>query len=67
MVKRIAFFALFLFALFVLAVGITTVQVVANPLISMLGRAATASSRRVSSAPCGVTMRTDSTKSSIWV
>jgi len=38
-------FALFLFALFVLAVGITTVQVVANPLISMLGRAATASSR----------------------
>src|ERR1700719_1678360 len=38
-------FAMFLFALFVLAVGITTVQVVANPLISMLGRAATASSR----------------------
>src|SRR5450631_1833693 len=38
-------FVLFLFALFVLAVGITTVQVVANPLISMLGRAATASSR----------------------
>src|ERR1700730_9890430 len=38
-------FALFRFALFVLAVGITTVQVVANPLISMLGRAATASSR----------------------
>src|ERR1700692_24848 len=38
-------FALFLLALFVLAVGITTVQVVANPLISMLGRAATASSR----------------------
>jgi FHS family L-fucose permease-like MFS transporter len=38
-------FALFLFALFVLAVGITTVQVVANPLISMLGRPATASSR----------------------
>jgi MFS transporter, FHS family, L-fucose permease len=38
-------FTLFLFALFVLAVGITTVQVVANPLISMLGRAATASSR----------------------
>src|SRR6202790_628529 len=38
-------FALFLFALFVLASGITTVQVVANPLISMLGRAATASSR----------------------
>jgi FHS family L-fucose permease-like MFS transporter len=38
-------FTLFLLALFVLAVGITTVQVVANPLISMLGRAATASSR----------------------
>jgi FHS family L-fucose permease-like MFS transporter len=38
-------FALFLLALFVLASGITTVQVVANPLISMLGRAATASSR----------------------
>src|ERR1700676_2294902 len=38
-------FALFLVALFVLASGITTVQVVANPLISMLGRAATASSR----------------------
>jgi FHS family L-fucose permease-like MFS transporter len=38
-------FALFLVALFVLAAGITTVQVVANPLISMLGRPATASSR----------------------
>ncbi|MEA3133178.1 MAG: transporter, family, L-fucose permease [Gammaproteobacteria bacterium] len=38
-------FALFLVALFVLAAGITTVQVVANPLISMLGPAATASSR----------------------
>src|SRR6202166_1200860 len=38
-------FGLFLLALFVLAAGITTVQVVANPLISMLGRAATASSR----------------------
>src|ERR1700720_4932843 len=38
-------FTLFLLALFVLAVGITTVQVVANPLISMLGRPATASSR----------------------
>ena len=33
------------FALFVLAAGITTVQVVANPLISMLGAPATASSR----------------------
>jgi FHS family L-fucose permease-like MFS transporter len=38
-------FALFLLALFVLASGITTVQVVANPLISMLGAARTASSR----------------------
>ncbi len=38
-------FALFLVALFVLASGITTVQVVANPLISMLGSAATTSSR----------------------
>jgi MFS transporter, FHS family, L-fucose permease len=38
-------FALFLMALFVLASGITTVQVVANPLISMLGPPRTASSR----------------------
>lgn len=38
-------FAMFLFALFVLAAGITTVQVVANPLISMLGAPATAPSR----------------------
>jgi FHS family L-fucose permease-like MFS transporter len=38
-------FALFLVALFVLASGITTVQVVANPLISMLGPSRTASSR----------------------
>jgi FHS family L-fucose permease-like MFS transporter len=38
-------FGLFLAALFVLASGITTVQVVANPLISMLGPARTASSR----------------------
>jgi len=38
-------FGLFLLALFVLASGITTVQVVANPLISMLGPAATTSSR----------------------
>jgi FHS family L-fucose permease-like MFS transporter len=38
-------FGLFLAALFVLASGITTVQVVANPLISMLGPAATTSSR----------------------
>jgi FHS family L-fucose permease-like MFS transporter len=36
---------LFLLALFVLAAGITTVQVVANPLISLLGPARTASSR----------------------
>ena len=38
-------FGLFLAALFVLASGITTVQVVANPLISMLGPARTAGSR----------------------
>lgn len=38
-------FAMFLLALFVLGSGITTVQVVANPLISMLGKAATAHSR----------------------
>jgi MFS transporter, FHS family, L-fucose permease len=38
-------FSLFLIALFVLAAGVTTVQVVANPLISMLGPAATTSSR----------------------
>ena len=38
-------FGLFLLALFVLAAGITVVQVVANPLISMLGEARTAHSR----------------------
>lgn len=38
-------FITFLGALFVLAAGITVVQVVANPLISMLGAPATASSR----------------------
>jgi FHS family L-fucose permease-like MFS transporter len=38
-------FATFLLALFVLASGITIVQVVANPLISMLGQPATAHSR----------------------
>jgi len=38
-------FGLFLLALFVLAAGITTVQVVANPLISLLGPPRTASSR----------------------
>jgi MFS transporter, FHS family, L-fucose permease len=40
-----ALFGLFLLALFVLAAGITIVQVVANPLISMLGAARTAHSR----------------------
>ncbi len=40
-----ATFGLFLFALFVLASGITIVQVVANPLISILGPARTAHSR----------------------
>jgi FHS family L-fucose permease-like MFS transporter len=38
-------YSLFLLALFVLGAGITTVQVVANPLISMLGPAKTTSSR----------------------
>ncbi|PTS90662.1 glucose/galactose MFS transporter, partial [Sphingomonas sp. HMWF008] len=38
-------FVVFLFALFVLAAGITTVQVVANPLISLLGKPTTAHSR----------------------
>ncbi len=38
-------FAAFLLALFVLAAGITIVQVVANPLISMLGPPSTAHSR----------------------
>jgi FHS family L-fucose permease-like MFS transporter len=40
-----ALFVIFLAALFVLAAGITVVQVVANPLISMLGPPATAHSR----------------------
>ena len=43
--SRAAVFPLFLGALFVLAAGITTVQVVANPLISMLGAPRTAHSR----------------------
>jgi FHS family L-fucose permease-like MFS transporter len=38
-------FSFFLIALFVLASGVTTVQVVANPLISMLGQPASTSSR----------------------
>lgn len=38
-------FATFLLALFMLAAGITTIQVVANPLVSMLGRASSAHSR----------------------
>ncbi len=38
-------FGFFLTALFVLAAGITTVQVVANPLISLLGKPRTAHSR----------------------
>ena len=40
-----ATFGVFLFALFVLAAGITVVQVVANPLISLLGAPRTAHSR----------------------
>jgi MFS transporter, FHS family, L-fucose permease len=43
--SRGGLFPLFLGALFVLAAGITTVQVVANPLISMLGSPRTAHSR----------------------
>jgi FHS family L-fucose permease-like MFS transporter len=40
-----ATFAVFLFALFILASGVTIIQVVANPLISLLGPAHTAHSR----------------------
>ncbi|KQS03800.1 glucose transporter [Sphingomonas sp. Leaf357] len=40
-----AMFGMFLLALFVLGAGITIVQVVANPLISLLGKPKTASSR----------------------
>ena len=40
-----ATFGVFLFALFVLAAGITVVQVVANPLISLLGKPQTAHGR----------------------
>jgi FHS family L-fucose permease-like MFS transporter len=40
-----ATFGVFLFALFVLAIGVTIIQVVSNPLISLLGPPATAGSR----------------------
>ena len=40
-----ALYVLFLFALFILASGVVIVQVVSNPLISLLGPARTASSR----------------------
>ena len=43
--SRLATYGLFLFALFVLATGVVLVQIVANPLITMLGKPATASSR----------------------
>jgi FHS family L-fucose permease-like MFS transporter len=43
--SRTATYALFLFALFILASGVVIVQVVANPLISLLGPARTAHSR----------------------
>ena len=43
--SQTATYALFLFALFVLASGVVIVQVVANPLISLLGPANTAHSR----------------------
>lgn len=40
-----ATYALFLFALFILATGVVLVQIVANPLITLLGKPQTASSR----------------------
>lgn len=43
--SQTAIYGLFLFALFVLASGVVIVQVVANPLISLLGPARTAHSR----------------------
>jgi FHS family L-fucose permease-like MFS transporter len=43
--SRTATYGLFLFALFILASGVVIVQVVANPLISLLGPARTAHSR----------------------
>ena len=43
--SQTATYGLFLFALFVLASGVVIVQVVSNPLISMLGKPATAHSR----------------------
>lgn len=43
--SRTAAYPLFLFALFVLASGVVIVQVVANPLISLLGKPQTAHSR----------------------
>lgn len=43
--SQTATYGVFLFALFVLASGVVIVQVVANPLISMLGKAETAHSR----------------------
>jgi MFS transporter, FHS family, L-fucose permease len=43
--SQTAIYGLFLFALFVLASGVVIVQVVSNPLISLLGPAKTASSR----------------------
>jgi FHS family L-fucose permease-like MFS transporter len=43
--SQTAIYGLFLFALFVLASGVTIVQVVANPLISLVGPAPTAHSR----------------------
>ena len=42
---RTAIYGLFLLALFVLATGVVMVQIVSNPLISLLGPARTASSR----------------------
>jgi FHS family L-fucose permease-like MFS transporter len=43
--SRLGYFAMFLAALFVIAAGITTVQVMINPLMSILGNPATTQSR----------------------
>lgn len=43
--SQMAVYGLFIFAFFILASGVVIVQVVANPLISMLGRPESASSR----------------------
>lgn len=42
---QVALFYAFLFALFILATGVTCIQVVANPLLTLLGKSSTVSSR----------------------